>query len=70
METRSYYHHEGISLVSEITVPRYLKHVKKRLREESDRVSNYLDWKTKNPLTKVVDDELIKRHVDTLLEKG
>ncbi|RGB34735.1 Cullin family-domain-containing protein [Rhizophagus diaphanus] len=70
METRNYYHHEGISLVSEITVPRYLKHVKKRLREESDRVSNYLDWKTKNPLTKVVDDELIKRHVDTLLEKG
>jgi cullin-4 len=70
METRNYYHHEGISLVSEITVPRYLKHVKKRLKEESDRVSNYLDWKTRNPLTKVVDDELIKRHVDTLLEKG
>ena len=70
LETRSYYHHEGIRLVNELTVPRYLKYVKKRLKEESDRISNYLDWKTKNPLTKVVDDELIKRHVEALLEKG
>ena len=56
--------------MNELTVPRYLKYVKKRLKEESDRISNYLDWKTKNPLTKVVDDELIKRHVEALLEKG
>ncbi|CAI2167115.1 6046_t:CDS:10 [Funneliformis geosporum] len=70
LETRNYYHHEGLRLINEFTVPRYLKHVKKRLKEESDRISQYLDWKTKNPLTKVVDDELIKRHVDALLDKG
>ncbi|CAG8559228.1 15498_t:CDS:10 [Funneliformis caledonium] len=69
-ETRSYYHHEGLRLINEYPVPRYLKHVKKRLKEESERISQYLDWKTKNPLTKVVDDELIKRHVDALLDKG
>ena len=42
-ETRNHYHHEGIRLVSEVTVPKYLKHVKRRLKDENDRGSNYLD---------------------------
>ncbi|CAG8461144.1 8588_t:CDS:10 [Scutellospora calospora] len=61
---------EGHRLVSEYPVPKYLGHVKSRLYMEWERVNNYLDKKTRNPLTKVVYDELIKKHVDTILEKG
>ncbi|CAG8716837.1 7027_t:CDS:10 [Cetraspora pellucida] len=69
-ETRNYYYQEGHRLVTEYSVPRYLGHVKSRLYMEWERVNNYLDKKTRSPLTKVVYDELIKRHVDTILEKA
>ncbi|RIB21246.1 Cullin family-domain-containing protein [Gigaspora rosea] len=69
-ETRNYYYQEGHRLVSECPVPRYLGHVKSRLYMEGERVNNYLDKKTRSPLTKVVYEELIKKHVETILEKG
>ncbi|CAG8463683.1 233_t:CDS:10 [Dentiscutata erythropus] len=69
-ETRNYYYQEGHRLVSEYAVPRYLGHVKSRLYMEGERVNNYLDKKTRGPLTKVVYDELIKKHVETILEKA
>ncbi|CAG8498901.1 7066_t:CDS:10 [Dentiscutata heterogama] len=69
-ETRNYYYQEGHRLVTEYAVPRYLGHVKSRLYMEGERVNNYLDKKTRGPLTKVVYDELIKKHVETILEKG
>lgn len=42
----------------------------RRLTEENDRVTRYLDPFTRRSLIAVVEQELIKRHVQTAVEKG
>ncbi|CAJ0875187.1 10255_t:CDS:10 [Entrophospora sp. SA101] len=69
-ETRSYFMIEGQRLVSELSVPQYLSHVSNRLSIESARAAEYLDKKTMDPLLKAIDEELIMKHVDTILDKG
>ncbi|CAH1757422.1 8739_t:CDS:10 [Entrophospora sp. SA101] len=69
-ETRSYFMIEGQRLVSEFSIPQYLTHVSNRLSIESARAAEYLDKKTTDPLLKVIDEELIMKHVDTILDKG
>jgi len=40
------------------------------LKEEIDRVINYLDGSTRKPLLLTTEATLLKPHVNTLLEKG
>ena len=54
-------------------VAAYLKYVSNRLKQEIDRCSvtvGYLDSGSKRGIVEVLDVELIKNHVDVLLEKG
>lgn len=49
----------------------YLQHVEQRLKEEGvARITAYIDLSTKPKLIKLVENELLERHVDTILEKG
>ncbi|CAG8676484.1 14720_t:CDS:10 [Acaulospora morrowiae] len=69
-ESREYYKNEGRKLVKDLTVPKYLLHVMSRLQKESKIAKYYLEDKTSTPLIKVVEDELIKKHVEIILSKG
>lgn len=65
-----FYAQEGVAAIEASDVPQFLEHVDKRLVEESERVHHYLDVSTKKQLTAVVENQLLKPHVGTLLERG
>ncbi|EFC47621.1 predicted protein [Naegleria gruberi] len=69
-ETRSFYSNDGLNNIDKLNVPEYLQYVESRLRQEVDRVTNYLSKLTKKPLIQIVENELIKKHVKTILDKG
>lgn len=48
----------------------YLKHVKKRLEEETNRVDYYLDFTTKKQLLAVTERCLISDHMESFINKG
>eukprot|EP00511_Aplanochytrium_stocchinoi_P004150 CAMPEP_0204841806 /NCGR_PEP_ID=MMETSP1346-20131115/43681_1 /ASSEMBLY_ACC=CAM_ASM_000771 /TAXON_ID=215587 /ORGANISM="Aplanochytrium stocchinoi, Strain GSBS06" /LENGTH=207 /DNA_ID=CAMNT_0051980219 /DNA_START=9 /DNA_END=628 /DNA_ORIENTATION=+ len=52
------------------TVWEYMVHVENRLNEEMDRVSSYLDSSSSKALINTVERNMIKVHVNTLLEKS
>ncbi|OZJ04946.1 hypothetical protein BZG36_01755 [Bifiguratus adelaidae] len=69
-ETRAFYMLEGEQLIETMDTREYLHHVDTRLREENERCDYYLDRRSKARLTKTLEDELIARHITTVLEKG
>ncbi|XP_066924143.1 cullin-4B-like [Clytia hemisphaerica] len=64
------YSAEGQRFMGEVDVPNYLKHVDKRLKEESDRLLHYLDIGTRKPLILCVENQLISKHITNILNKG
>ena len=42
--------------------------VEQRINEESERATHYLDDSTESRIVEVVEDELIKRHMKTIVE--
>lgn len=65
-----FYADEGVAVVETASVPQFLVHVETRLAEESARVVHYLDSSTRKQLIAVVETQLLKPHVGTLLERG
>uniref|UniRef100_A0A915PMJ1 Cullin family profile domain-containing protein n=1 Tax=Setaria digitata TaxID=48799 RepID=A0A915PMJ1_9BILA len=68
--TCTLYEAEGRHLSQSLEVPAYLRHVKKRLEEETNRVDYYLDFTTKKPLLTVAERCLISDHMDSFINKG
>ena len=68
--TAEFYREEGERVLAEADVPDYLKHVERRLEEESQRAALYLDGHTRKPLIATCERMLLERHVRTLLDKG
>ncbi|VDN05738.1 unnamed protein product [Thelazia callipaeda] len=68
--TNTLYESEGRHLSQTLDVPDYLKHVKKRLEEESERVDYYLDSVTRKPLMMITEKCLIADHMDSFINKG
>ena len=64
------YSSEGQKFMEEVDIPNYLKHVEKRLKEESDRLIHYLDIGTRKPLILSVENQLISKHITNILNKG
>ncbi|KAJ1805661.1 hypothetical protein LPJ75_005255, partial [Coemansia sp. RSA 2598] len=61
-------HARGAQTTSDaMDVPMYLRHVLRRLEEESDRVSNYLNAESKPALMTTAQSELVEKHTDRLL---
>lgn len=69
-ETERVYSQEGQHKMAELEVSAYLRHVDKRLSEENDRILYYLDHSTRKPLIACLEEQLIKRHLSTILQKG
>lgn len=69
--TQLFYRSEGERLVHSLDMADYLQHVDQRLKEEGvERINAYIDPSSKPKLIKLVEAELLERHVDTILEKG
>uniref|UniRef100_A0AAF5PJZ6 CULLIN_2 domain-containing protein n=1 Tax=Wuchereria bancrofti TaxID=6293 RepID=A0AAF5PJZ6_WUCBA len=64
------YEAEGRHLSQSLEVPVYLRHVKKRLEEETNRVDYYLDFTTRKPLLAVTKRCLISDHMESFISKG
>ena len=46
----------------------YIKRVEARIGEEAERAKHYLDEYTERRIVEVVEDELIKKHMKTIVE--
>ncbi|VDK76390.1 unnamed protein product [Litomosoides sigmodontis] len=68
--TCTLYEAEGRHLSQSLEVPIYLRHIKKRLEEETNRVDYYLDFTTKKALLAVTERCLISDHMDAFINKG
>eukprot|EP00744_Colponema_vietnamica_P001479 GILI01002448.1.p1 GENE.GILI01002448.1~~GILI01002448.1.p1 ORF type:complete len:735 (+),score=195.81 GILI01002448.1:139-2343(+) len=67
-ETATFYQQEAQDYIAQNTTPEYLKKAEARLREEHQRVQNYLDSSTESKLKDVVEKELITTYAKTLVE--
>lgn len=68
--TQAFYARESARYLSDTEVAEYLKHVEKRLVDESDRVHHYLEPSTKKLLISTVESQLIESHVAAIITKG
>jgi cullin 3 len=66
--SKEFYKAESQRLLTENSAPVYLKKVEMRLNEEVERARHYLDPSTESRITKVVENELIKQHMTTIVE--
>ena len=69
-ETKSFYAKEGADKMRELSVLDYLVHCERRLEQEEEKCKEFLDALTNSPLMKIVEDCLLKRHLDEILDKG
>jgi cullin-4 len=69
-ETQQFYQQEGTEKMRDMPVLDYLVHCENRLREEEGRCTEYLDSFTFNPLMKIIEECLLKKHMHEILEKG
>ncbi|XP_046854312.1 cullin-3-A-like [Xenia sp. Carnegie-2017] len=67
-ESAEFYRVEGQTFLTENSASVYIEKVEKRLNEESERAKHYLDPSTEKPITEVLEDELIAKHMKTVVE--
>lgn len=68
--SESLYSVEGESLLQQLEIPEYLKHVEKRFNEENNRLLHYLHQSTRPLIISCLEKFLIADHVNTILQKG
>lgn len=59
---------ESQKFLQENSASVYIKKVETRINEESDRAKHYLDESTESRIVEVVEEELIKKHMKTIVE--
>lgn len=59
---------ESQKFLAENSASVYIKKVEARISEESDRAKHYLDESTEPRIVEVVEEELIKIHMKTIVE--
>lgn len=59
---------EADTFLSENSASVYIKKVEQRIEEESERAKHYLDESTEKKIVAVVEEELISRHMKTIVE--
>eukprot|EP00884_Botryococcus_braunii_P000722 jgi/Botrbrau1/10650/Bobra.53_2s0008.1 len=67
-KTAEFYQAEAQEYIASCDCPDYLRKAEKRLIEESERVSWYLDASTESKVTKVVETELVQKQMRALVE--
>lgn len=64
----SYLQMESQKFLAENSASVYIKKVEARINEEIERVMHCLDKSTEEPIVKVVERELISKHMKTIVE--
>jgi cullin 3 len=59
---------ESQKFLAENSASVYIKKVEARINEEAERAKHYLDVSTEPRIVEVVEDELIKKHMRTIVE--
>eukprot|EP00463_Aulacantha_scolymantha_P000488 TRINITY_DN1299_c0_g1_i1.p1 TRINITY_DN1299_c0_g1~~TRINITY_DN1299_c0_g1_i1.p1 ORF type:complete len:628 (-),score=103.46 TRINITY_DN1299_c0_g1_i1:126-2009(-) len=67
-QTRTFYQQESQDFISQNTCPEYLRKIEKRIWQEENRADNYLDKTSKPKLKAVVQEELITKYAERLVE--
>ncbi|KAK4477614.1 hypothetical protein RD792_016852 [Penstemon davidsonii] len=66
-ESADFYRAESQQCIEHFNCGEYLKKAEKRLNEEIERVSNYLDVKTEAKIVSLVEKEMIESHIERLV---
>ncbi|CAH1995177.1 unnamed protein product [Acanthoscelides obtectus] len=67
-QSAEFYKVESQRFLDENSASVYIKKVEARINEESDRAKHYLDESTEPRIVEVVEEELIKKHMKTIVE--
>ncbi|XP_024939142.1 cullin-3 isoform X4 [Cephus cinctus] len=67
-QSAEFYRMESQKFLAENSASVYIKKVEARISEESDRAKHYLDESTEPRIVEVVEEELIKIHMKTIVE--
>ncbi|KAF7283447.1 cullin 3 [Rhynchophorus ferrugineus] len=67
-QSAEFYKVESQKFLAENSASVYIKKVEARINEESDRAKHYLDESTECRIVEVVEEELIKKHMKTIVE--
>ncbi|KAJ6645804.1 Cullin-3 [Pseudolycoriella hygida] len=67
-QSAAFYKMEAQKFLAENNASIYIKKVESRIIEESDRAKLYLDAETEPRIVQVVEDELIKKHMRSIVE--
>lgn len=67
-QSAEFYRLESQKFLAENSASVYIKKVEARINEESERAKHYLDESTEPRIVEVVEEELIKKHMKTIVE--
>lgn len=67
-QSAEFYRLESEKFLAENSASVYIKKVEARIIEEAERATHYLDKSTEEPIVKVLEDELIRKHMKTIVE--
>jgi len=59
---------ESQKFLAENSASVYIKKVEAQINEEAERAKHYLDVSTEPRIVEVVEEELIKRHLETIVQ--
>lgn len=68
IQSADFYKMESQKFLTENSASVYIKKVESRINEEAERAKHYLDDSTERFIVEVVEDELIKKHMKTIVE--
>lgn len=67
-QSAEFYRMESQKFLAENSASVYIKKVEARINEEAERATHYLDQSTEEPIVKVLEEELISKHMKTIIE--
>jgi cullin 3 len=67
-QSAEFYQIESQKFLEENSASVYIRKVEARINEEAERATHYLDDSTETHIVGVVEDELIKRHMKTIVD--
>ena len=68
VQSAEFYRLESQKFLAENSASVYIKKVETRINEEGERAKHYLDESTEQRIVEVVEEELIKKHMKTIVE--
>ncbi|XP_022087967.1 cullin-3-like [Acanthaster planci] len=67
-QSAEFYQAESQKFLAENSASVYIRKVEARINEEAERAAHYLDKSTEEPIVKVLEDELISKHMKNIVE--